>query len=682
MFFTRSSALAVAIVLALLAAPVQPRTARPAEISNLDGTTVPGGRESVVSSTEVEGAPVAAPGVAPVASVGAADVESGAVKPAVDAIVLPRVQPNIIVFYLDDLNPAQGLLWGNSVRTPTLHDKFVAHGINFPNAIGETPLCCPGRAGVLTGLHTHNHGVTYNDVTLFNPSEHVARALKEVGYDSYLIGKYMNHPDRLDATAWARHSAGWTQMDVFNSDAFDSSAHYFYNYSLFTKQGTVNYGRYHSTRMIADRAILRMRQSPATKPLFMLLSIYDTHGPNLPMPEFVGDPRCADIAPWKPPNYNEADVSDKPAYIRSRPLLPQTAGWPMRALCEEMLGVDWLVKRVTDELAAQGRLQNTMLVFTADNGMGWGMHRLGQEKQTPYVTPVPLYIHWPSRFGNQPRTVQDIAVNIDLAPTFCELGGCTLGPFSGGQIGPDGVSLLGLLDRTAPNLGRDAVLERNYQKRPFSGLRTTPSNPLGRWHYVEYKDGFRELYDLTHDPWELRNLAYDPSTASVRQALAARLAQLRQEGVGGGGGPSGPQPDGQIAFTSTGTYTGNNIYSSTPLTTQTRKRTGVALGATYDYWVRIQNDGPATTSFNVYGESSGTTAMTTRYLVGGVDVTADVTAGSYTVANLAPRAKVSLVVRIRVGAAVPLGAKRTVLVRIAAAGDATSVDVVRAVAIR
>jgi arylsulfatase A-like enzyme len=685
MITTRTSLFAVAIAVALIGAPVAAATADPSRAEL--GTAV--AAHDVQRRTDVPPATVEAHGWDGGATTSSHDTAAGPAagnpsSAALPGLTLPGNRPNIIVFYLDDTSPAQGLLWNSAVRTPTINDLFVKHGISFPNAIGETPFCCPGRAGLLTGLHTRNHGVTYNDARLFKPREHIGHALRESGYDTFMIGKYYNLADKLSSADWSRHSAGWTQMDVFRK-AGTSSANYF-DYTLFTKQGPVRYGRYHSTRMIADRAVLHMREAEPTTPVFMLLSMYDTHAPNLPMPEYVGDARCRDMPRWKPPNYNEADVSDKPAHVRARPRLPSAAGWSMTAYCEEMLGVDWLVKRVTDELAAQGRLDNTLLVFTADNGMTWGQHRLGQIKETPYATPVPLYMHWPARWGSDAQTIDDIVVNIDLAPTFCALGGCTLGPYPGGQLAPDGVSLLPLLDGAAADLGRDAVLEQQFTGRQtsgatFSALRTTPSNPLGRWHYVEYDDGFRELYNLASDPWELQNLAYSAASASLRRALALRLAELRREGRPGGGGTYA-RPDGLIALSSTGTYVGKNRYADTPIAGQTRKRAGVARNATYEYSVRIRNGGSSAGAFSVYGEAFGTPTMFARYFAGAKDVTAAVTAGSYTTASLAPGAMVTLTVRVHVSSTAPVGARKTALVRIASVASSGLVDVVRAITIR
>ncbi len=186
---------------------------------------------------------------------------------------------------------------------------------------------------------------------------------------------------------------------------------------------------------------------------------------------------------------------------------------------------------MTDELQAEGRLDNTLLVFSTDNGMAWGQHRMSL-KELPYATHVPLYMAWPARWGSRPRTVDEYTSNIDMAPTFCDAGGCALGPYPTGQSGPDGVSLLPLLDGRVPNLGRDALLETEWRKHPWAAVRTTNLNPLGLWHYVEYQSGFRELYNLAPDadPWEMDNVAYDPDHAGLISQLHVRLIELLAEG--------------------------------------------------------------------------------------------------------------------------------------------------------
>ena len=446
--------------------------------------------------------------VAIVPNVGSS-VAAGAVNP----------RPNIIVFYLDDTSPHDGRLWKVRSRTPTLRQYFVDEGVEFSNSVGETPLCCPGRASLLTGLHTHHHGMFRNKPDQFSPGEHVAKALTRAGYATMWIGKYFNRTDTFTESEWDRHENGWTWFD-----ALDSLNAQFFNYTVHTKTGSINYGQKHSTRMVAERAALHINQTPDDQPIFGVLSISNTHAPNTPMQQYRDDPRCDSIKPWNPPNYNEADMSDKPSYYRDNPLLPYANGWPMQRYCREMLGVDWAVEHVINALRNDGRLNNTMLVFTADNGMSWGEHRRGQKKLTIYTTPVPLYVWWPSQAG-QGRVISDHVSNIDLAPTFCDIAGCSLGPYPTGQSNPDGLSLLPLLqsNQENPTLGRDVILEQAWYWR---AVRTTRSSNLGLWHYAEYDSGERELYDLAADPWEMENVAGKPAYADIQQTLRQRLHQL------------------------------------------------------------------------------------------------------------------------------------------------------------
>ena len=436
-------------------------------------------------------------------------------------------RPNIVIFYLDDVNPHDGRLWSDPSLTPALQHYFVEQGTEFSAAIGETPLCCPGRAGLLTSLHTHNHGVKVNDARLLQSRQHIGRAMRRAGYASMFIGKYLNRNNYLTSAQWRAHGAGWTHLDVIKG--YNGR---FYDYKVWTKTGLLRYDDTHSTRMVAERAVARIRQLDADVPIFAILSVYNLHAPNTPMPEFANDERCSSMPAWRPPSYDEADVSDKHPYVRAQPRLTASAGWPMGGYCREMLGVDWLVDLVTDELAAQGRLDNTLLVFTADNGSTWGAHRLAQKKLVPYATRVPLYMWWPSQLGTLAKRIGEPVSNIDLGPTFCEIAGCRMGPYPTSEGGPDGTSLLPLITGAADSLERQGVLETAWSgTRTWAAVRTGESDPLGAWHYVAWKDGFRELYELESDPWQLENRASDTSLSAIRAALAKRLAELRHEGT-------------------------------------------------------------------------------------------------------------------------------------------------------
>jgi arylsulfatase A-like enzyme len=433
-------------------------------------------------------------------------------------------RPNIVVFMVDDLPPLDGRLWS---RLRNIRSMFFDHGTRFPQAFGDTPLCCPGRVNFLTGLWTVHHGVTINDARQFRPRMSIATQLKGAGYFTIASGKYLNGTFLLKKT----QPRGWDRASI--------NGGLYYNYTLF-RNGVAEYHdddpNDYSTDVFANEAIASLRMAPPEKPVFAFLAPYAAHSLErgrvpLAAPRHIGDPRCATMPPWHPEAYDELDVSDKPGYVRRQPRVNWPEGFPMVPVCESMLSVDQLVGRVRAELKAQGRLDNTLFVLTADNGMNYGVHRL-YSKNTPYATPVPMFMHWRAQLGMAPLVIRETVQTIDLAPTFCEIGGCRLGPYPTGQAGPDGVSLMPLVRARGGSLGRDVILHSHllpYQptRMPaWYALRTTPGNPLGRWLYVEYASGERELYDLRADRSMLLSLHADPATEAVRAALHVRLLEL------------------------------------------------------------------------------------------------------------------------------------------------------------
>lgn len=560
------------------------------------------------------------------------------------ASLAAAAKPNIVVFYLDDVSPHDGRLWNDPQRTPAIYDTFIAHGTHFTHAFGEDPLCCPARATLLSGLHTHNNGVNINDARLFQPQESVAGELKNADYTTMWIGKYMNRNSWLSDAGWAAHLAQWSVFDGI----FGFNGGSYYDYKIRTKdQGDIAYTDVHSTTMTADRAVSRFAAAPANKPIFAILSIYDLHAPNVsqPITQQQAD-QCNNVDPWWTPAYNEADVSDKPAYIQALPLQKHPDGWPMDAFCRQMYGVDDVVKRVTDELAAEGRLNNTLLVFTADNGMSWGAHRRGQQKGTPDATPVPLYMAWPAGWGTSAREVNEYVSNIDLAPTFCQLGGCRLGPYPSGQDDADGRSLVALLGQ-GTSLDRDAILEQSPVGEPaqdipgWATIRTTPQSGLGLWRYTEYANGERELYDQVNDPYELDNLASDPGRAAIEVALGQRLAQLLAEGRVN-------RPDLSVFGKKQKmyrVYAGYNLFASGPTPGQTLALKVVRY-ETYALLVNVRNNKISSDSFRVTASVAGSNHVTIRWLIDGVDVTAQMTSGGLQIDSLAGSMTRSLTLKV------------------------------------
>jgi arylsulfatase A-like enzyme len=444
-------------------------------------------------------------------SPGSAQVESSVPDAA------PR--PDIVVIYVDDFPQQLTELWSDPTRTPALA-RFVDDGLWLEAASGSTPTCCPGRVNTLTGTWGHRSGVTENDMAAYDPADTIAVRLQEQGYRTYFGGKFLNRLPRYvrPPSSVERYAAGWDEFDVglTNHGAY-------YDYPLWTRSdGRVRHGDAetdHSTYVVTNLMTEHIRATPPEEPIFAFLSLFDGHAPYEPMPRFVGDPACTDVAPWAGPAYDEADVSDKPAWVQALPRLAEPA-YDLRTRCEEVLTIDWAVAEVTAALEEAGRLDDTLLVFTADNGYLIGDHRI-TDKLVPYATPVPLYVRWPARWGDEARTIDEPVSNVDLAPTFCALAGCDPGDV-------DGLDLTSLLDGEVTALGRRFIYEEylhTKRDRPaWYGLRTTGGYaPDGRWAYTEYDTGEVELYDLVADPWQLENVAGAPEHAALRDDLAAML---------------------------------------------------------------------------------------------------------------------------------------------------------------
>lgn len=421
----------------------------------------------------------------------------------------PAAQPDIVVIYLDDVDPHDGRLWKVQGRTPTLAQLFAKSGVQLTHAVSETPLCSPGRAATLTGRHTANHRVDDNVVGPFDPRVTLATELDEVGYETIFVGKYLNGlRSELKPRQLRRHARGWDAFDVI----YEDNGRY-YDYRMWSSDGArERYGKDrsdHSTLVAKRKLVQHLREAPADAPVFAFASLFDLHQPNLPAQKHRGVKKCRRIDDWAPPSYGAA-VKGKPRFIRERRKL-RRPGWPMRAYCEEMLGVEELTRALVREQKRRGRLQDTLFILTADNGVAWGIHRLPQRKGVPYATPIPLVFHWPARWGEGVTQIDEVVSNIDLAPTLCALAGCEMGPFREGPAAADGLSLLPLLDGETDALERTLVREESgpgYPSAPrFWAVRTTKQHPLGLWHYTEWETGERELYDSVNDPWELTNLA-------------------------------------------------------------------------------------------------------------------------------------------------------------------------------
>src|SRR6266511_3528226 len=223
----------------------------------------------------------------------------------------------------------------------------------------------------------------------------------------------------------------------------------------------------------------------------------------------------------QPPSFNEADVSDKPAIIRRRPLINARRFaaiqemWQQRR--ETLMAVDEAVAAIVETLRSTGELDNTLIVFTSDNGFFHGEHRIQNGKVLWYEPSIhlPLLMRWTGN-GSLPRGVHrsQLVMNVDDAETILDAANARPGRVV------DGVSLLPLWRDGGKELGRDLLIDNTPGDGHFDGIRTL------HYKYAEYVGGQREFYDLRKDPYALESQHANPAYEAIRASLATRLHNL------------------------------------------------------------------------------------------------------------------------------------------------------------
>lgn len=447
----------------------------------------------------------------------------GALEAVAQEVSGVAVRPNVLLLLTDDQR------WDTLWAMPLTRERVAARGVEFDESFTSTSLCCPDRASILTGLYAHNHGVLSNAGahSFDHERDTIARQLKEnAGYRTALLGKYMVN---TGAALGSSVPPGWDVWKVFTQNGNDGSGRLYYNYTL-NENGTARfYGsepQNYSTDVLRNRALALVAQW-RDEPWFIEVAFYAPHAEAFPAPRHAGS--FAGLAPHRPPNHREADVSDKPRWVSDQAYVAAFGGGEpgqtdARRIAQlaTLPAVDEAVAALADALEASGLADNTLLLFTSDNGYMWLEHWL-RLKNYPYEESlrVPLLIRYP-KLAPAPRISAELVQPIDFYPTFVELAG-----IPGEQV--NGRSLVPLLRGDATGW-RDTILIEHFHHvggiDPSAGVRTH------RWKLIETDASqgvTTELYDLLADPYELENVAGDPANAEVLADLRLRLAALRLE---------------------------------------------------------------------------------------------------------------------------------------------------------
>jgi arylsulfatase A-like enzyme len=247
--------------------------------------------------------------------------------------------------------------------------------------------------------------------------------------------------------------------------------------------------------------------------------------PHAPHEPAIPEPRDRDAfvseSPRRAISYDERDVSDKPDHVRRLGRIDAETRRDIEEFrlsqIQTLQSVDRSVAVLIDTLQDTGRLENTMIVFTSDNGMFWGEHRLrGKSQVYEEAIGVPFVVRYDALIENA-RTDESLALNIDLAPTFAELAGVT-------APGAEGRSLLPRL-RSPSASWREAFLVEHMAKGSY-GAPTFCAIHTDRYVLVRYATGEEELYDLVRDPQQMENVATSTRYVEERRSLRTELRRL------------------------------------------------------------------------------------------------------------------------------------------------------------
>jgi arylsulfatase A-like enzyme len=431
-------------------------------------------------------------------------------------------RPNIMFVMTDDLDER------SMQALPGIQQQVMgSNGTTFENAYVTNSLCCPSRATILRGQYPHNHEIFGNALpeggevkfrNLGRDRSTVATWLNDVGYQTKYIGKYMNSYNDLYVPP------GWDEWYVMMGNYWNLNDPTTGKINDDGQESTLGG---HSNDVFADKASDFIRRSSVNpEPFFVMVGTAAPHAPPDVAARYQNS--FVDTPLPRPSNFDEADVSDKPEWVRSNSRLSQAEIDNMHNLYRErlrsMLSVEDLLKQTIATLQETGELDNTYIFFTSDNGFHMGNHRLRVtapvDKRTPYEEDigVPLMVRGPGVPTGAVR--RELVINNDLAPTIADLAGVSIPAFV------DGSSFASLLTNSPLSSWRSAFLEEGWFIERRILTPTHKSVHTQDHMLVEYDTGEHELYDLGVDPDQLES---KPQTENEQlySDLQTRLNSLR-----------------------------------------------------------------------------------------------------------------------------------------------------------
>jgi arylsulfatase A-like enzyme len=444
-------------------------------------------------------------------------------------------RPNVLFMISDDQAAGTLSCAGHPLlSTPSL-DRLAASGVRFANAFTTSSICSASRASFLTGHYARSHGVLHNRDQLRGHVRSFPHLFTRAGWDTAYVGKWHLGGRSVNSLRGFTHTCALPVQGRYRD------ADFYRDGELIQTEGFVD-------DVTTDFAIEFLGR-PREAPFLLYVGFKSAHRPRDPADRF--DELFAD-ATFEPPASvdhlppfprrsewsgmsreaghrveDDAPAADWAADYGERPSLitfDEVRLESRRNYLRLIAGVDENVGRLLDALDALELAETTIVVFTSDHGYMHGEHGLGG-KAVAYEESIrtPLLIRDP-RNTKAGLVVNELAVNIDLAPTLLDLVGLGI------PTGTQGRSLRPLLERTDTSW-REAFVYEFYRSPMYGGVPTTIALRHERWKLITYPGypAWTELFDLDADPYEMNDLARSADSADTLVRLTAQLAELEAE---------------------------------------------------------------------------------------------------------------------------------------------------------
>jgi len=458
-------------------------------------------------------------------------------------------RPNILFVMTDDQTVQEMSCYGNRIlQTPNM-DRVAHGGTRFANCFATNALCAPARATVLTGCFSHIHGIRGNsekadaieeldpDVPTF------PELLQKSGYRTALVGKYHIRQDPRGFDCWTIHPGQGRYFDP-----------------VYIEGGVRVQKKGYASDITTDMALAFLRKTDSSQPFCLVYQFKAPHRPFSPAPRHADLFEDLEIA--EPETFNDDYATRRIAHVAEDMQFDQSlAGdyddlpeglsredrkkWIYQRFIKDryrtLCGVDENLGRVLDCLDERGLAEDTLILYTADHGYFLGEHGW-YDKRFMYepAIRIPLLARYP-RLGTAGHVSDEMVMNIDFAPTILDFAGVPI------PEGMQGRSLRPLMEGASPDDWRASIYYAYYENswelhgkgdeamaepyRYFTAHRIGPHRGVRtqRYKLIEYysEGDYWELFDLEHDPNELKNLYGDPAYDTTVAELKQELQRLR-----------------------------------------------------------------------------------------------------------------------------------------------------------